>query len=265
MRIQRKEVIGDCTLYLGDCLEVLPIISDVDAVITDPPYGAEAHSRGRRVLTKGRGLGRSRRVDGAALPFAPLTEDAKSYLIEWCRERCNGWMLAFCQAEAVAGWRQAVTGEDMRWVRAMVWVKPDSSPQLSGDRPAQGYESIATAWCGTGRSKWNGGGRRGVFTFTKHDDGYGHGGKCNNHPTRKPIALMHELVSLFSDFGATVCDPFMGSGSTGVACVNLGRKFIGIERDPDYYDIACQRIADAYNQPRLFDDPYPVLEQEVLF
>lgn len=258
------EVIGDCELYLGDCLEILPHLPKVDAVVTDPPYAAEAHGESRRVMTAGRDLGRARRVDAQALPFRALDQLTLNSLLDWAAKNCSGWALSFCQAEQVANYQMVGTEVGLRWVRAMIWVKPDSSPQISGDRPAQGYESIATFWCGGGRSAWNGGGKRGVFTFTKHDVGYGHGGKPNPHPTTKPIALMNELVSLFSFGGQLVCDPFMGSGTTGAACVNLGRKFIGIELEPKYFDIACERIQRAYDQPRLFDEPAPVTEQVAL-
>lgn len=248
----RKETIGQATLYLGDCLEVLPTLGPVDAVITDPPYSAEAHGAGRRVLTAGRDLGRARSVVPDALPFPPLTDDQREGVCKWASTTCSGWMLAFCQAEAVADWREAMEESGQRWVRAMAWVKPDGPPQISGDRPAQGYESIATAWCGNGRTAWNGGGRRGVFIIPKHDAGSGHGGAVNEHPTQKPQRLMRELVDLFSNYGATVIDPFMGSGSTGVVCVQEGRKFVGIEIHEPYFNIACQRIENAQRQERLF-------------
>ncbi len=244
--------IGNAYLYCGDCIDALKRIGKVDAVITDPPYSAEAHAPGRRVLTRGQDNGRARSVDKAALPFEPLSAEVRTGVLNWASMNCSGWFLAFCQAEAVADWRADMEAAGGRWVRSQIWVKPDSSPQLTGDRPAQGYESIATGWFGAGRSKWNGGGRRGVYTFSKHDSGFGHGGSSNEHPTKKPIALMNELVSLFSEYGQTVIDPFMGSGTTGVACVNLGRKFIGIERDPDYFEIAVERICSAYAQCRLF-------------
>ena len=86
------------------------------------------------------------------------------------------------------------------------------------------------------------------------------GGK--EHPTQKPVALMQWCLGFLPD-AQTILDPFMGSGTTGVACVNLGRKFIGIERAPKYFDIACKRIAEAYKQPRLFDEPTPKPIQEV--
>lgn len=252
--MSRIETIGNATLYLGDCREILPTLPKVDAVITDPPYDAEAHSAGRRVLSRGvrRVNGFERKVDAAPLDFAPIDDHLRDAICLWSAENCSGWMLAFCQAEAVHAWREAMTEAGAAWRRAMIWVKPDSSPQLTGDRPAQGYESIAASWCGSGRSRWNGGGRRGVYTFNKHDPGCGHGGKSNEHPTQKPVALMSELVSLFSDAGSIVFDPCMGSGSTGIACHVLQRQFIGIEREPKYFDIACRRIEDAQRQSRMF-------------
>jgi site-specific DNA-methyltransferase (adenine-specific) len=249
---RRVERIGSATLYLGDCLDVLPALTSADAVITDPPYSAEAHGTGRRVLTAGRDQGRARSVTPDALPFPPLTEAQRDGVCRWAAESCKGWMLAFCQAEDVSGWRAAMEVAGQRWVRAMAWVKPDSAPQISGDRPAQGYESIATAWCGSGRTAWNGGGRRGVFVIPKHDQGSGHGGAVNEHPTQKPQRLMRELIALFSNDGQTICDPFMGSGTTGAAAVSMGRSFVGIEIHHPYFELACERIYNATRQERLF-------------
>jgi len=239
--------IGNATLYLGDFREVLPADLRVNAVITDPPYEVEAHGA-NRIL----GAGRTREMRARALDFDAMTPELRDLVAVRAAEMCDGWCIAFCQAEAVAAWRASMEGAGMSWRRAMVWVKPDSSPQLTGDRPAQGYESIAAAWCGSGRSTWNGGGRRGVFTFGKHDAGCGHGGRKNEHPTQKPVALMDELVHLFSNAGDTVLDPFMGSGTTGIACANQGREFVGVERDARYFDLACRRIKAAHDQLRMF-------------
>jgi len=246
-------VIGNATLYLGDCRKILPILPKVHAVIVDPPYDEEAHAPGRRVLSRGVARRRThdRKVDPAALSFAPLTAEERRAVIRWSARNCNGWLLAFCQIESVGDWRSEMVAARIRWRRAMVWVKPDSSPQLSGDRPAQGHESIVAGWCGNGRSVWNGGGRRGVFIVNKHDSGYGHGGNRNEHETQKPQALMAPLVDLFSQPGDLIADFFAGSGSTGVAALRAGRRFIGIERDPKYFDIACRRVDDAQRQGRL--------------
>lgn len=243
-------IIGNATLYHGDCMDILPTLPKVDAVVTDPPYNDEAHGP-NRILARGR-MREMREMRERALDFDALTADLQNFVSVWAAQNCDGWMLAFCQAEAVASWRASMEAAGQKWRRAMVWVKPDSSPQLTGDRPAQGYESIAAAWCGDGRSVWNGGGRRGVFTFGKHDAGSGHGGRANEHPTQKPVALMDELICLFSNPGDTVCDPLMGSGTTGMACLRNGRKFVGIEKSPRHFELACRRIEAAHAQLRLF-------------
>ena len=255
-----KVIIHNATLYHGDCLEILPTLDKVDAVVTDPPFEAEAHTQQRRALGRGSEDGR-RDIQDAALPFAAISEGERSGLCNWAAKSCSGWLLVFCQAEAVGSWRAEMEQAGTKWRRSGIWVKPDGMPQLSGDRPGMGYESIAMGWCGEGKSKWNGGGKHGVWIMPKHDKGSGHGGQSNEHPTQKPQRIMHELVSLFSAIGSVVCDPFMGSGTTGVACANLGRKFIGIEIERKYFDIACNRIEAAYSQGRLFDDITEDIEQ----
>ena len=74
------------------------------------------------------------------------------------------------------------------------------------------------------------------------------------HPTQKPLSIMRRSILQFPD-AATILDPFMGSGTTGVACASLGRRFIGIEIDPGYFDIACRRVEAEYRQPRMFVEP----------
>jgi len=249
---KRIEVIGNATLYLGDCLEILPHLPKVDAVITDPPYEAEAHTAQRRSLGRGSEDGR-RDILESALPFAPMNHALRLGISGQIKNICAGWALVFCQAEALHLWRENFEGWGAKWRRAMVWVKPDGMPQFSGDRPGMGYESIAAVWCGEGASQWNGGGKHGVFVIPKHDAGNGHGGSENDHPTQKPRRLMIQLVGLFSNGGEQiVLDPFMGSGTTGVACNDLARKFIGIEIEPKYFEIACERIENAQRQLRMF-------------
>ncbi|MBK8467862.1 MAG: site-specific DNA-methyltransferase [Chloracidobacterium sp.] len=180
------------------------------------------------------------------LSFPPITSDLRDFVAGWCSDKCGGWALAFCQAEAISDWRSSFESHGSKFKRSMIWVKPDGMPQYNGQMPGMGYESIAAVWCGNGQSRWNGGGKHGVFTHCKNS-----GGK-HQHETQKPIPLMRELVFLFSDAGQTILDPFMGSGTTGVACVKLGRKFIGIEIDPGYFETACKRIEAAYAQPDFF-------------
>lgn len=260
----RKEVIGDATLYLGDCLDVMQSLGPVDHVISDPPFEAEAHTKQRRALGRGSADGR-RDIIEAALPFSAITSEQREQSAAWMARLSHGWILVFCQAEALTSWKLAFEAEGAKYRRAMVWIKPDGMPQFTGDRPGMGYETICASWAGHGASSWNGGGKHGVFTFPKHDSGSGHGGLANEHPTTKPQRLMAELVKLFSNADETILDPYCGSGSTGVACVNLERKFIGIERDPKYFDIACRRIDAAYKQPRLFkDEPVKAVQDALL-
>ena len=245
----RIVTIGDATLYLGDCLTILAEIPSFAHVVTDPPYDVEAHTLQRRSL--GAGVTRSRKLKNSALPFGPLSKDDRDAFCFSAVPKCAGWFMAFCQAESVGDWRESLHQAGAKWRRAGVWVKPDSSPQLSGDRPACGHEAIAMAWCGQGRSVWMGGGARGVWTISKHDSGYGHGGISNEHPTQKPLRLMRKLIADFTQPGDLVCDPFMGAGTTGIACIELGRKFVGVEIDSSYFEIACRRTAAAYAQGRL--------------
>lgn len=248
------ETIGDCTLYLGDSLEIMPTLAPVDHVIGDPPYEKEAHKTGRRTS------GSVKRGDNADLDFAAITEDVRDEASRLACDLSQGWVLFFCQAEAAGAWRDSIEAAGGKYKRTMIWVKPDSTPQLNGQMPAPGYESMPLAWCGVGHSRWNGGGKRGVYTrMTNPADRHG------KHPTEKPVLLMTDLVSDFTDHGQTVLDPFMGSGTTGVACAKLGRQFIGIERDERYFRVACERIADAYRQPGLFTEATVKPVQEKLF
>lgn len=231
--------IGNATLYLGDCLDVLPLLQPVNCVITDPPYETEAHTLQRRVQRETIG-NKKRRVSSEPLPFASISSELREDVSRQITTLSKGWVLVFCQVEGVLPWKNSLEASGAKYKRTMVWVKPDAMPQFSGDRPGMGYESIVAAWCAAGRSSWNGGGRVGVFTCNKND-----GSGPAPHPTTKPRRLMTELVRLFSNEGDTILDPFMGSGTTGVAAVGQGRKFIGIELDPAYFDIACQRLEDA--------------------
>lgn len=251
-------VIGNATLYCGDCMEVLPTLGKVDAVITDPPYEAEAHTKGRRLL--GKQESGERTVEYGALDFALMSDELRFKSSSLAAELCSGWMLSFCQAEAVSLWRDAHEAAGAKYKRAMVWLKPDGAPQFTGDRPGMGYESIVASWCGTGRSKWNGGGKHGVFSHPNRESN-----NPKQHMTQKPSTLMRELVDLFTAQGNIILDPFMGSGTTGVAAIQLGRSFIGIEREPKYFDIACKRIEQAVAQGQLFaHEPVKQVQEALL-
>ncbi|OGT59747.1 MAG: hypothetical protein A3E01_04600 [Gammaproteobacteria bacterium RIFCSPHIGHO2_12_FULL_63_22] len=238
--MSRVEVIGNATLYWGDCREILPTLPKVDAVITDPPYEAEAHTAMRRTNKS------IRSGENDVIDFDAMDETTRQTIALETVRLCHGWALLFCQVEATSSWRDAMVLAGAKYRRSMAWVKPDSSPQFNGQGPAQGYECISASWCGGGKSRWNAGGKRGVYEFNCNHGRYG------GHPTEKPVPLMEALVADFTDAGAVILDPFMGSGTTGVASHRLQRAFIGIERDPRYFDLACRRIEDAQRQERMF-------------
>lgn len=229
-------------LHLGDCVRGLTALSDrsVDHVISDPPYEAEAHTLQRR--TKETGADDAQVVE-CPLDFAPMTAWERAEVAAQMARVTKRWVIVFCQAEAVQAWREALQQAGLVYKRASVWIKPDAMPQLTGDRPAMGYESIVMAHT-PGRSRWNGGGRVGVYSFNKNRSDLERSG----HPTQKPLALMEALVRDFTDAGETVCDPYAGSCTTGVACRRLGRGFIGWERDARYHAIGSERLAAAREQ-----------------
>lgn len=228
---------GAIVLMLGDCREVLPTLGHVDHVLTDPPYEAEAHTLQRRVQhERGAGwAGRAVRVE--TLPFEPISAEERSVISREIARLVQRWALVFCQVEAAPLWRAECEASGLSYKRTCIWVKPDGMPQYSGDRPGMGYETLL-AMHAPGRSRWNGGGQVGVFTFNKN----GGGGKAHEHPTQKPAPLMRELIRLFTDPGDLILDPFAGSGTTLLAALHLGRRAIGIEIDERYAETAARRL-----------------------
>jgi site-specific DNA-methyltransferase (adenine-specific)/modification methylase len=211
----RKETIGDCELYLGDCRELLPLLPRVDAVVTDPPYGI-GHRRGS-AGDRGKGvtLGATGIINDD-IPFDP------SALLRW---PCILWGANHFAYELPRG----------RW---LIWDKTLGAG--SGD-----FSEFEVAWCSkTGADRI----KRHMWMGVQRDSEVG---QERQHPTQKPIEVMRWCVQQFPD-ARTILDPFMGSGTTGVAAVKLGRRFIGIECEPKYFDIACKRIRDAYAQPDMF-------------
>lgn len=244
--IKREVVIGDCRLLLGDSLAIMPGIGAVHHVIMDPPYEASLHASKNSL----RGPVRADTgPDLKGLDFAPIDE-IREEVVVLGEHLCKGWFIAFCTVEGVAKWADAINESAMKYKRACIWVKPDSTPQLNGQGPAQGAECFVTAWNGKGHAAWNAGGKRGVYTHTVNPPDR-HGG----HPTEKPWRLFAELINDFTAPKHIILDPFMGSGTTGVACIRTDRQFIGIEQDEKYFDIACERIAKAAAQPDMFLAP----------
>lgn len=230
------------TIYHGDCREILPTLEPVDHVITDPPYEAEAHTKGRRVKrTEGelqdkwawrdtRGVVRYECLDFPAMDAELRLRTASEF-----SRLTRRWCLVFSQAEGAHLWEADMLTAGLTRRRWCVWCKPDAQPQFSGDRPGVGYETIVATHA-RGRSTWNGGGKVGVFTHVKSRGATG-------HQTEKPLPLMLELLSLFTDPGETILDPFMGSGTTLRAAKDLGRRAIGIEIEEKWCEEAVQRLS----------------------
>ena len=230
----------DVQLYCGDCLDILPTLGRVDAVVTDPPYSETTHNGARSLAYKAQQNG-----GHIAIDFEPVTDDFLRRVFGLCHS--GGWVISFLDWHHMLPLKLSPP-PNLEFIRFGVWAKRNPMPQLTGDRPGQGWEGIAIMHP-PGRKQWNGGGASAVYDFGSSR--YGNFGP-SNHPTEKPVDLVVTLIQQFTNPGATVLDPFMGSGTTGVACVRTGRRFIGIEIDPGYFAIAERRIREAQMQPPLF-------------
>ena len=222
----------------ADCLAVLPTIpaGSVGAVISDPPYGdRDTHEGHLSSVTL-----RNGEPAGQALGFAGLSKDECVRLASEWISLASGWVVFTCE------WKFGTALDDAGLlVRLGIWRKPDGAPQFTGDRPGTGWEAVAICHR-PGRKRWNGGGKHAFWTYPK-------GQNQSGHPTGKPLGLFQDFVQDFTDEGDVILDPFCGSGTTGVAAIKTGRRFIGIELDPGYADIARRRIAEAV--PTLFERP----------
>lgn len=235
-------IIGNATLYCGDALEIMPMLGRVDHIITDPPYEARLHAAKSHEVNLRKDSG----PNLMAINFTcidPIRDDVVGF-----GAQCDGWFIAFCTGEGICKWADSINASPMKYKRACVWIKPDSTPQLNGQGPAQGAEHFVCAWAGTGFARWNAGGKRGVYTHLVNNQE-----RTGLHPTEKPRRLMSEIICDFTNPGQLIADPFMGSGTTGVAAMRENRRFIGIEKDPRYFEIACKRIEDAQRQGQLFE------------
>ena len=215
--IKKDVTIGDCRLILGDCLEVMPLLGEVDAVVTDPPYGTAAAWQGG----KGHGWGRQ---DGM-----------KSKRNAWDADRppreVFEKILEISSDQIIWGgnYFADMLPPTMRW---LAWDKCQRNFTMA---------DFELAWTSQNKA---------ARAFNLSRSQAAQDGK-NNHATPKPISLMSWCLGFLPN-ADTILDPFMGSGTTLVACAKLGRKGIGIELDPDYFEIACKRVEEAYRQPDLF-------------
>lgn len=213
------------TLYLGDCREAMAGMADasVDCVITDPPYADRTHANARATT-----------LENGVDQFVSVSPEDLSSLLSECGRVSRGWVVATLDYHhAVAFDTDPPAG--LRMMRIGVWVKTNPTPQLTGDRPAQGWESIAYMHRAGGRAVWNGGGSHGNYVLRIADP--------TGHPTSKPLPMMESLVGRFTNGGNVVLDPFAGSGSTLVAAKALGRRAIGVELEERYCEIAARRLA----------------------
>jgi len=246
--------VSDHVIHVGDCLgpEGLVTLGDksVDHVITDPPYDEHTHKAGRRGHTGYAEDHVSQRATfnrNRELGFDPLTVAHMYALAGHFARVARRWVVVFCALEMTHHWRRECEREGLQYIRTMLWHKLGATPQFTGDRPAQACEAMVL-FHPPGRKRWNGGGKHGFYEFPIVLD---RGGRTPRlHTTQKPLELMRALVADFTDPGDLVLDPFAGSGTTGVACRMLGRRFIGWEQNPDYAEIARRRIAGEEAKPR---------------
>lgn len=263
-------IIGAATLYLGDCLDLLPTLEAVDHTMSDPPYGQHVYDRLSMPNTKeGSGTPNRIRLAGSyqknngprvaelAAGAIGSIDDILDVVATEIARLSKRWSLVFSDLESCHLWRMRLEDAGARYVRTGAWVKPDAMPQFSGDRPSVGFEPC-TITHAQGPMRWNGGGKPAVWTCNTVK---GNSTNRPDHPCPKPLPLMREIVGLFSDPGETILDPFMGSGTTGAAAILLGRRFVGIERDPAYFATACNRLRDVEGLARQIaaDHPAPGL------
>ncbi len=212
--------IGDATLFCGSCYDIAPCIEKFDAIIADPPYGyAYAHGGGDK-----RPWGITERQKPMHGDFGTMSFDPRP-IFNLCPDKPQIWWGAHCYADKLPLSRA--------W---LVWNKG------IGDGVSLGQSELA--WTNLDMS---------IKTKNHLWNGYAKGSEVGTprvHPTQKPIAIMAWCLSLIP-MADIIFDPFMGSGTTGVATLKLGRKFIGIEKDPHYFEVACRRIEEAWDSRSL--------------
>jgi len=226
----RVEHIGDATLYLGDCRDVLPTLGKVDAVVTDPPYGINIGSSGR--------IGSSKIVE--VREYGKFSWDQSAPTDELIKQiRCAArWSIIF-------GGNFYTLPPTSCW---LVWDKLNTGDfadcELAWTNLPKAVRRLRYLWNGCMRAN---------------------GEVRGDHPTQKPIGVMAWVLQQLPPDCRTVLDPFMGSGTTGVACVKAGLTFTGIEREERYFEAACRRIEEAHRQPRLFAEPVANIVQPSMF
>src|SRR5262245_39149089 len=232
-----QKQIGDCTLYCGDARDLVRRLT-ADALITDPPYGLDL------------GVANNQTRDRSHLHKAGYASYDDTYAA-FCRTIVPILNQALDRVQCAA----VFTGPHMHEQRKPVATGAIFSPAAVGRTPVGTKNKLDILYYGTfpaaGQHR-----RTSIESNARAEPSV--------HPCPKPLAWMTWLVDLASRPGETILDPFMGSGTTGVACVELGRRFIGIERDPDYFALACQRIEAAVAQGQLFPPAVKVQQAALL-
>ncbi len=219
-------IIGNATLYLGDCRDILPILPKADAVVTDPPYG----------LGLAGGFSGSCGFSGSGGFSKPI--ERRQYKGDWDNQTPSAEIFGMildsaCQSIIWGG--NYFTDKLPQSPFWLVWDKENTMPTFSDAELA--WTNIRKK--SVKRIRWM---QNGLMSKERE----------RFHPTQKAVEVMRWSISQFQNTPEIILDPFMGSGTTGVAAVQMGRKFIGIEREPKYFDIACKRIEDAQRQGDMF-------------
>lgn len=232
------------TLYQGDCLEILPTLANVNAIITDPPYGTGEHIR------VASGTGRNFRSKHHIA-------DWDKWSLEWLRMAVRGieCAIVFSSERSINDVIDCARSAGKPY-RLLSWCKSDPMPTFD-NRPGYGIDPIICIG-----ELQPVGGRNWIEASTPRRN---RDAEYAGHPHQKPLKVMQWLVRVGCQAGGTILDPFMGSGSTGVAAVLSGRNFIGIELDAKYYRIAERRIANAQLPLFVADAPAVPVEQATMF
>ena len=232
--------IGAARLALGDCREILPTLGRVDHIITDPPYSERTHSGHDDVAS-------SKRRDGAermALGYSALSRDGAERMADLFQSVCDAWIV-WITDHTLAPTIAARLENNGRYVFApLPYYHAGRSVRLAGDGPSSWTDWIIVSRTAA-QHRW--GTLRGGYIA---NEGWNDKERMGGKPTR----LMQLIVSDYSRPNDLVCDPFMGAGTTGVACAKEGRRFIGIEIDPAAFETSCRRIEDAQRQGQLFGE-----------
>lgn len=211
-----KVEIGNATLYLGDCAEILPTLGQFDAVVTDPPYGIDVgKNKYKSVMAAQRDYGVN---DWDEQPITKKIVDLMRNISDW---------------QIIFGGNYFELPPTKCW---LIWDKENG---------ANTFADAEMAWTNLNKAvrlkryMWHG-----MLRANNEPRG--------DHPTQKPVGIMEWVISHLPQDVNTIIDPYMGSGTTGVACMNMKKQFIGIEREQKYFDIACKRLEDAQRQICLF-------------